>query len=316
VAKLEEFLAKLAQQPEWAGTGPITTATRASTGDTALHAAIWAADDEVARALIAAGADVNAAGEDGYTPLHAAIAQTNVPLARRLTERGASWEAVNAFSCSVREAARRSDDAGVRALFEQEQLVSTLPGRIGHFSLESGHHSDLWLDLETLCARPEFVRARAGELAKRLDAVAPDIEIVCGPLVEGAYVALLVALELGVEFCYAERIVPDGKDATNSERLYAVRYELPPVLRSRVKGQRVAIVNDVISAGSAVRGTLAHLDACGANTVAIGALAVLGPSMTAFAEGRKIPFEHLARFPHNLWTPDECPLCKANVPLS
>ena len=308
---LQEFLNQLAREPEWSTAGPVTPATRAITGDTPLHAAIWTRQFDAARALIDAGADVNAVGEDGYTPLHAAIAQGEVPLARRLTERGASWESVNAFACSVREAARRSDDPSVRALFEQEQLVSTLPGRIGHFRLESGHHSDLWLDLELLCLHPEFVRARAVEMARRLAARVPAIDVICGPLVEGAYVGLMVALELGSEFCYTERIAD-----IEAAALFSVRYELPAVLRERVKGRRVAIVNDVISAGSAVRGTYAHLTSLGASVVGIGALAVLGSAITMFADEQGIALECLTRFPHNLWTPDECPLCSSAVPLT
>src|SRR5262245_32723921 len=113
--KLYDFLEHLAAQPDWSDAGVVTPATRARNGDTPLHAAIWAADGEAARALIDAGADVNAVGEDGYTPLHAAIAQSDVALARRLIGRGASWDAVNAFACSVREAARRSDDPAVQA---------------------------------------------------------------------------------------------------------------------------------------------------------------------------------------------------------
>ena len=222
--------------------------------------------------MIDAGADVNAAGEDGYTPIHAALAQSNVPLARRLTACGASWNAVNKFACSVRDAARRSDDPAVRALLEQEEVVSSLPGRIGHFRLESGHHSDLWTDLELLCLRPEFVRQRAAELAARLGQY--RVDAVCGPLVEGAFVALMVASDLDVEFYYTERFTPQADESL----LFPVEYRVPPVLRGRLQGKRVAIVNDVISAGSAVRGTLADLEACGAETVAVAALAVLGPS--------------------------------------
>src|SRR6185503_1170357 len=119
--ELYEFLRHLGSRPEWRQNGAVTPVSRSGTGDTPLHAAIYASDDEAARALIDAGADVNAAGEDAYTPLHAAIAQGNTALARRLTDRGASWDAVNAFRCSVREAARRSDDAAIRTLFEDEE---------------------------------------------------------------------------------------------------------------------------------------------------------------------------------------------------
>ena len=316
---LQDFLTHLSGQPAWAGAGQVTPVTRSGSGDTPLHAAIWAGDDQAARLLIDAGADVNAAGEDGYTPIHAALAQSNVPLARRLTACGASWDAVNAFACSVRDAARRSDDPAVRALLEQEELVSQLPGRIGHFRLESGHHSDLWIDLELLCLRPEFVRQRAAELASRLGG--HRVDVVCGPLVEGAFVGLLVASDLGVEFCYTERFVPQGDGQAHSTgsgqapALFPVEYRVPTVLREKVRGKRVAIVNDVISAGSAVRGTLEDLRACGAETVAVAAIAVLGSSAAAFAALNNLALESLKSFPFTMWTPAECPLCQAGVAL-
>jgi orotate phosphoribosyltransferase len=307
---LDDFLDRLGRAPEWSQGGVVTPSTRATTGDTPLHAAIWASDDDAARALIEAGGDVNAVGEDGYTPLHAAIAQSNVALARRLTARGASWDSVNAFACSVRDAARRSDDPAVRALLEQEERVSMLPGRIGHFALESGHHSDLWMQLELLCVRPEFVRQRAAALAKRLAAY--DATAVCGPLVEGAFVGLLVAADLHVEFYYAERLEPAGP---SDAALFPVQYRIPAAQRAGLKGRRVAIVNDVISAGSAVRGTMADLDDCGAETVVIGSLAALGVAAKEFADARGVAFETLAAFPFNLWTPSECPLCRSAVPI-
>jgi orotate phosphoribosyltransferase len=309
--KLQRFLAHLSENPDWSQGGPVTPVQRAANGDTPLHAAIWAGDDEAARELIDAGADVNAVGEDGYTPLHAAIAQSNVGLARRLTERGASWDASNAFACSVRDAARRSDDAAVRTLLQEEELVSQLPGRIGHFRLESGHHSDLWIDLELLCSRPEFVRQRAAGLAGRLATY--GVQAVCGPLVEGAFVALMVASELGVEFCYSERFVPQSTG--ESQALFPVEYRIPRVLRPRLRGKRVAIVNDVISAGSAVRGTLADLGACEADTVVVASLAVLGPYAAQLAADHRIPLVTLASFPFAMWAPGDCPLCGSGVPL-
>jgi orotate phosphoribosyltransferase len=305
-----EFLKHLGTQPEWHGKGPVTAGSRARNGDTPLHAAIWADDHEAARALIEAGADVNAPGEDAYTPLHAAIAQRNAALARRLTDRGASWDAVNAFACSVREAARRSDDPAVHALYEDEQAVSALPGRIGHFRLESGHHSDLWLDLQRLCAHPEFIRPRAVEIARRLARY--DVEVVCGPLVEGAFVALLVAPELNATFCYTE---PYPAQEGAADALFGVKYRLPAIVRPLVAGKRVAIVNDVIGAGSAVRGTFDDLTASGARIVAIGALAVMGTSAAAIADQHGVGLESLAAFPATIWTPDACPLCRSDVPI-
>jgi len=78
----------------------------------------------------------------------------------------------------------------------------------------------------------------------------------------------------------------------------------------------VAIVNDVINAGSAVRGTLSDLEACAARPVAIGTLLVLGSSASRIAADRGVALETLAALPNNIWTPAECPLCLRGVPLA
>ncbi len=190
----------------------------------------------------------------------------------------------------------------------KDDLLSLVRGRQGHFQLESGHHGDLWFQLETLCLHSREIRSFAAQLAARL--AQHNVEVVCGPLVEGAFVALLVSLELGCDFTYAERFA----DATR-EGLFPVQYHPPKSLHSAVKGKRVAIVNDVINAGSAVRGAFADLQALGANVVAIGALLALGDSIAGFAAEHRIPLELLQQMPNNLWTPAQCPLCAAAEPL-
>jgi orotate phosphoribosyltransferase len=188
------------------------------------------------------------------------------------------------------------------------EVAHILSRRAGHFRFESGHHGDLWLDLEKLCLRPEPVRRLAAELARRL---APHgIEAVCGPLVEGAFVALFVANELGVPFTYAELLADRASDS-----LFPARYRIPRALRGELAGRRVAIVNDVVNAGSAVRATLADLAACGARAVALGTLAVLGKKAAELAAGASLVLETLAEFPNTIWQPAECPLCARGVPL-
>ena len=175
--------------------------------------------------------------------------------------------------------------------------------------MESGHHGELWLELERLCLRPERVRPFATELTRLLKPY--NIEAVCGPLNEGAFVALMVAEELGVDFTYAERLAATGRDG-----LFPVDYRLPALLRELVRGRRVAVVNDVINAGSAVRGTLTDLQACGAIPVALASLLVLGDSASRLAGEWSVPLLQLGRLPNPLWTAAECPLCAAGVPLS
>jgi orotate phosphoribosyltransferase len=190
----------------------------------------------------------------------------------------------------------------------EKKLLSLVRGRQGHFQFESGHHGDLWLELETLCLHSHKLEPFAAQLAAKLRQ--HNVEVVCGPLVEGAFVALLVSLELGRDFVYTERFASAGR-----EGLFPVEYRLPRALHSAVKGRRVAIVNDVISAGSAVRGAFFDLQSIGADIVAIAALLALGDSITNFAAGRHVALELLQQTPHNLWEPAQCPLCAAGLPL-
>jgi len=189
-------------------------------------------------------------------------------------------------------------------------LRNLLPHRRGHFQLESGHHGSLWLDVERLCLDLPPVRQLAQALAERLPK--DRIDVICGPLVDGAFVALLVAETLGRPFIYSERepVTPQ------SGGLYPFHYRVPDPLRAEVHGRRVAIVNDIINAGSAVRGTFIDLKSCGAEVVALGALAVLGDWAGTFAGAERVTLEALDTFANVIWEPDACPLCARGEPLS
>lgn len=190
----------------------------------------------------------------------------------------------------------------------QEQVLRLLSARKGHFLLESGHHGDLWLDLESLCLSPRRVQTLAAELAEPLSKL--KVDAVCGPLVEGAFVGLLVALQLNAQFTYSERFTRSAEGG-----LFPVGYRVPASLRPGLRGKRVAIVNDVINAGSAIQGTFADLQSCGAEVVEISALLVLGTAASAFAIREGVPLRSIATAPNNLWNPTECPLCASGAPL-
>jgi orotate phosphoribosyltransferase len=190
----------------------------------------------------------------------------------------------------------------------QQEVLELLSGRQGHFLLESGHHGDLWLDLETLCLQPQRAQALATRLIAPLSAL--QVDAVCGPLVEGAFIAILGALQLDTQFVYSERFVRSTADG-----LFPAGYRVPAPLREGLRGKRVAIVNDVTNAGSAVIGTFADLEECGANVVAISTLLVLGSAAAKFAASKNVPLHTIATMPNNLWTASECPLCESGVPL-
>jgi hypothetical protein len=101
-------------------------------------------------------------------------------------------------------------------------------------------------------------------------------------------VALLVAEALELPFTCTNRI------DTHPDSLYPIEYRLPQVLRGEVTGKRTVVVMEVISAASAVGGTLADQLDCGARPEAIGALAVVGDSPARLAARHAVPLELLA----------------------
>ena len=187
-------------------------------------------------------------------------------------------------------------------------LLDLAGARRGHFGLESGHHGRLWLELDALFADPRSVMPFVTRLA---DAIRPyGVSGVCGPLLGGAFLAQLVAQQLGVEFWFTERRMPS--EATG---FYRARYLVPAALAPRLPGKRVAIVDDVMSAGSALRGTFAELETHGATCVVAGALLVLGSTGAEFFARENIPVVAADRQAFEVWEPAACPLCAAGVPL-
>jgi orotate phosphoribosyltransferase len=190
-------------------------------------------------------------------------------------------------------------------------LLALIDGRRGHFQLESGHHGELWLDLDTLFLRPARLVPFVDDLARRIvDAVDPDA--VCGPLVGGGLIAGAVATLLDIELHVAAPVARFDEEAG---ALFRARYAIPPETRARLRGRRVAVVDDVMNAASAVRATVSDARDAGANVVAIGALLVLGTSAADYAEREGFALVHAAAIPNRIWEPRACPLCAAGQPL-
>lgn len=187
-------------------------------------------------------------------------------------------------------------------------ITALLAGRHGHFQMESGYHSESWFELGSLFDHPDELRPFIAELARRLSSHAPDA--VCGPMTGGAKLAALIASELGVA-CFVAR-----RSATPvAAGMFPVKYRIPAAERQQARGRSVAIVDDAISAGSAVRGTYADLVTFGARPVALGALVVFGDAAARFAAETGLALEGIERVPFDMWSPAECPLCKAGVAL-
>jgi orotate phosphoribosyltransferase len=192
-------------------------------------------------------------------------------------------------------------------------LFDRLPMRRGHFLLESGFHSDLWFDLDSLFVDHNAIAPALDRLAGLLQPY--DISSICGPLLGGAFLAQALAMRMRVRFYYTQ---PGSQNATvdvPEPRLFAARYQLPKELVSRVNNERIAIVDDVVSAGSSVRATLSALSEAGATVPVIGTLMLLGSEAKEYFSPRGVTLVSVTSQSFNLWRPEDCPLCGDRVEL-
>jgi orotate phosphoribosyltransferase len=187
-------------------------------------------------------------------------------------------------------------------------LMETLPVSDGHFLLESGLHAEAWIDLDTLFLDPKLLAPQISALAALV--AEHRISAVCGPLIGGAFVAQAVALHLGVKFYYAERSQTNSRD-----ELFTAIYRLPESQRARAAGERFAILDDVIGAGSAVRATVNELSGLGAEVAVVGALLTLGNGAEKYLAQTGIPVVSLSSKEIAIWEPRHCPKCQAGVSL-
>lgn len=186
--------------------------------------------------------------------------------------------------------------------------------RKGHFQMESGLHCGLWFDLDAAFVDQAALDPFVTQLAQSLRRY--EIEAVCGPLNGGAFLAQLLARLLGAEFYFTISGSQAAGRSGSQDATFRTKYLLPAGVGHRLLGKRVALVDDVMSAGSSLRATLIELESHGAIPIVVGALYVLGNTGANFFTERGLRIETTGRGAFDSWRPSECPLCAANVPLT
>jgi orotate phosphoribosyltransferase len=171
-----------------------------------------------------------------------------------------------------------------------EHFMTTNALLKGHFILSSGLHSSKYLQCALALQRPEDADQFGKQLADKFKDV--HIDTVVSPAIGGLIIGLAVARALGVRFIWTER--ENGK--MTLRRGFSVR-----------EGEKILVVEDVITTGGSTRECMSALTASGASIV--GAAAIIDRSNRAADVG--VPMESLAVLDVKSYKPEECPLCAA-----
>lgn len=178
----------------------------------------------------------------------------------------------------------------IRDIFEQCGVV-----RKGHFLLASGRHSGLYFEKFQILQYPDQMARLCFELAKRF--VDMSVDVVAGPTTGGMLIAYEVARHLGTRCIFAER--------TEAGRGFLRSLKINP-------GEKVLIVDDVMTTGGSLRDTVKAVREAGGEIVGIGVFVDRSEKPTDFG----LAIESLWKEEVETHLAENCPHCREGKPLT
>ena len=160
----------------------------------------------------------------------------------------------------------------------------------GHFRLTSGRHSNKYLQCAKIFRNTKFSEPLCAALAEQY--AADGVEVVIGPAMGAVQMAYEVSRALHCENFFTER---DENGKMQLRRGFSVR-----------PGQKVLVVEDVVTTGGSVREVLDLVRAAGGEIAGVGAVVDRTGGKIDFG----VPFKAVVSVEVESWEPEDCPLCK------
>jgi len=163
----------------------------------------------------------------------------------------------------------------------------------GHFLLTSGKHSGKYLQCSKI-----FQDTRLGEwFCKKLADIYrnDNIETVIGPAIGAILISYETSRQLGVKNIFAERDA-DGK--MSLRRGFKIK-----------KGERVLVVEDVVTTGGSVREVIDIVKNAGGVVAGVGSIVDRTGGKIDFG----LPYKAVVSIEVDSYNAEECPLCKMGI---
>ena len=174
----------------------------------------------------------------------------------------------------------------------------------GHFLLASGNHSNRYLQSAKVLEHPKKAALLTDALAQMIQEAGIEVDTVCAPALGGVLAGYELARSLDVRSIFVEK----KEGGMELRRGFEV-----------AQGEKILICEDIITTGGSALKAAQAIEALGGKVVAFASLANrgfckrVGGNDTAQPEcalPNDVPLFALDDFTFQMFTPDECPLCK------
>ena len=161
----------------------------------------------------------------------------------------------------------------------------------GHFVYTSGRHGNKYLEKFRVLERAEYAEPLCRMIAATFEP--SDAEIVAGPTTGGVIMAYEVGRILGRPGIFCEKD-PDGG------RVFRRGFSIQP-------GQKVLVVDDIVTTGGSLQDTFAAVEKLGGVIVGVGVLADRSGGEVKVTH----PYFACLEVAFETWAPEDCPMCAA-----
>ncbi|MFC2007558.1 orotate phosphoribosyltransferase [Chloroflexota bacterium] len=165
----------------------------------------------------------------------------------------------------------------------------------GHFLLSSGRHSPIYWEKSKVVQFPDYTELLCRMIASHFRE--QEAQVVAGPTTVGIILAYETAKQLGVRSIFAER-------ESNGERTFRRGFSLDP-------GERVLIVDDILTTGGSIRGVINAVNNLGGRVIGVGVLVDRSEQPPEFG----VPLFSCLRSEVITYATEDCPLCADRIPL-
>ena len=164
----------------------------------------------------------------------------------------------------------------------------------GHFQLPSGFHTQTYIQTSLVMQYPNLAQKVAKEMASKFP---QEINVVISPSVGSMVIGQEVARVKKARSIFTERI--------NGVMVLKRDFKI-------AEGERALIVDDVLNTGRLCSEAINLARGYGAKV--IGVVAIVDRSTADLT--LNVPVRGLISYPLQLFTPDNCPLCRQKMPLT
>lgn len=178
----------------------------------------------------------------------------------------------------------------------EDLLIETNAIMEGHFLLTSGLHSPRYVEKFNVLQKPVYTERLCKAMAAKFKDA--NIETVVGPVTGGILLAHETGKALGTRAIFTER--------ENGKMTFRRGFSLH-------EGERVLIVEDIVTTGGSIREVIDVVKEHGGIPVAVSMLVDRSGGKATFGD---VPATALLHMDVVTYHPEDCPLCKNGVPMT